>query len=53
MIKKKSKKEKKDTKGGYLLIRNIPQDVKKKFKVFCATKGITMRDAIVNFMRGK
>jgi hypothetical protein len=44
--KKKQPKPKKTT----MFLRNIPPDVKRKFKSLCASQGITMNDQIVNIM---
>ena len=34
-----------------VLIRSVPKDLKKKFKVYCSIHDITMTDAILLFMR--
>jgi hypothetical protein len=36
-----------------LYLRDIPVDVKLHFKSWCAKRGLTMRQAILDFMNGK
>jgi antitoxin component of RelBE/YafQ-DinJ toxin-antitoxin module len=34
-----------------LLVWNIPRDVKAKFKAYCASRGLTIREAIIQLMK--
>lgn len=36
---------------GALFMEGIPESTKSAFKAACATKGVTMRDAIITLMR--
>lgn len=36
-----------------LFIRNVPTDLKAFFKAYCARRGITMTEAIIEFMEEK
>ncbi len=36
---------------GALLIDKVPDDIKKKFKIFCMEKDIPMRDYIIFLMK--
>lgn len=47
---KQFKKPKRDD-GVILFIKNIPNDVKAKFKAWCARRELTMTDAIIEYMR--
>ncbi len=38
-------------KAAVLFIRNVPADVKKKFKAECAQRGISMNDALISMMQ--
>ena len=33
-----------------IIFKNIPKDIHRKFKMICAEKGITMREAFIQFM---
>lgn len=39
--------------GDSLFIRCIPQELKSAFKAYCASRNITMKQAIINFMKEK
>lgn len=41
------------TKPGHkpIMTWNVPEDLKKKFKIKCAKEGITMEEAIVNLIK--
>jgi len=43
----------KKTKDGYseLLIWNVPERLKRKFKAKCAEKKITLQDAVIDLMK--
>jgi plasmid stability protein len=34
-----------------MFVRQIPQDLKRKFKVLCAEKGISLQAAVIELMR--
>jgi len=36
---------------GTMILRNIPDDLRKRFKLMCIAKGTNMTEQIVNFMR--
>jgi len=47
-MEKKSKKKEQTMKT--FLIKNIPEEVHRKFKVYCAQKENTMREELIRFM---
>ena len=46
-----SQMKKADSKPACVFLRNIPRGVKDHFKAYCAKRGITMTDKIVDMMR--
>ncbi len=36
---------------GTFLIRDIPEELRRKFKALCAERGITLKDAFLKHMR--
>lgn len=39
------------TKPAVLFLKDVPGETKNQFKAWCARRGVTMKDAIVKFMR--
>jgi hypothetical protein len=39
-------------KGVQMILANVPEKLRRSFKAACITKGITMREAVLEFMEG-
>ena len=49
---KKDRKIQEESLMASMLIEKIPEDVRKRFKAWCAINDTTMRDALISYMSG-